>query len=197
MKDLKKDLDNCLKLLDVISKKYLFKAPAIPKVSADILRTVTFLYASKINDVRVLEIGTGYGYSTLYLLRGILEANSFGKIYTIEINAKRAETVRKLIDEFKLTRYIEVIQGDALKIIPRINEMLDIVFIDGSKSEYYESLKLIQPKLKLGGVLLAHNVIGYNYLMEEFISEITKSDRWTTIICDADPEGLSISIKRD
>jgi len=54
---------------------------------------------------------------------------------------------------------------------------------------------LVYPKLKKGGALLAHNVIGFKHIMKDFLDEIGKKDKWVTTIYAADPEGLSISIK--
>ena len=170
-------------------------APAIPRITCDLMRSISFLTAVKESYVSILEVGTGYGYSTLCLLRGVLEAGSRGKIITIEKASSRANEVSRLIREFGLEDYVEVINSDARDVIPRLQDEFDIVFIDAAKSEYSTYLREIYPKLKIGGVVLAHNVLGFRSVMKEFIQEINNGRRWRTIIYDSDPEGLSISVK--
>lgn len=188
-------LDAVKKLIATIEKKQHGLVPSVPKVCAEALKLVTFISACRKKEVKVLEVGTGYGYSALWILQGILEAGVEGIIYTIEINKERANIAAKFIREFGLDKHIKVMHGDAIKLIPIIKEEFDVVFLDGAKREYYTYLKLVYPKLKKGGALLAHNVIGFKHIMKDFLDEIGKKDKWVTTIYAADPEGLSISIK--
>jgi caffeoyl-CoA O-methyltransferase len=104
----------------------------------------------------ILEVGTFTGYATLCLAEGL--AND-GKIITIDINEELEDKVRRYFSESGLEDKIDYRIGNALELIPTINEQLDLVFIDADKknnSVYYD---LVFDKIKSGGIILVDNVL--------------------------------------
>jgi caffeoyl-CoA O-methyltransferase len=105
---------------------------------------------------RILEIGTYLGYSALCLAEGLIED---GKLITIDINAEIQQKARAYWQESEFSAKIEALAGDATQIIPTLNEVFDIVFIDADKENYSTYYDLVFPKLRVGGVILADNVL--------------------------------------
>lgn len=104
----------------------------------------------------VLEIGTFTGYSAI-CLASALEQN--GKLFTIEINDELAEFSRSYFIRAGLDDKIIQLNGDAIKIIPKLDISPDLVYMDGDKREYTEYFEAVFPKLKPGGFLLADNIL--------------------------------------
>ena len=104
----------------------------------------------------VLEIGTYTGYSTLCLAEGIQEK---GEIHTIEKNDELVDFIRSYINKSQFAEKIVLHIGDAREIVPKINLLFDLVFIDGNKKEYVEYYNVIINKVKKGGFIIADNVL--------------------------------------
>lgn len=111
----------------------------------------------------ILEIGTFSGYSAI-CMAGSLPEN--GKLITIEINDEINWLSDKYFELAGLKSKIKALTGDALEIIPELDDRFDMVFIDGDKREYVDYYKLIFPKVKKGGLILADNVLWDNKIFE-------------------------------
>ena len=100
---------------------------------------------SKIANPRViLEIGSFTGYSALCLVKGLVEG---GILYTIESNVELEKIIQDHISKSENENKIKLIMGNALDVIPKIEETFDMVFIDANKAEYLRYYKLVLPKL--------------------------------------------------
>lgn len=105
---------------------------------------------------RILEIGTYTGYSALCLVEGLSES---GKLYTIDINDELQPIQDKYFEKSSRKESIHRLFGDALSIIPELNEEFDLVFIDADKDNYINYYNLLIDRLKPGAILLADNVL--------------------------------------
>ncbi len=166
-----------------------------------LLKLIVNLLSEARGEVKAVEVGSGIGCSTLWIAAGIIESNGKGMIYAIEKDSERYSKLKRTIEEAMsrgisqlLGRIVKTVYGDARKIIPKFNFNVDFAFLDGSKEEYVDYLKLLAPKMKAGSILTAHNVISHRGLLKEFIELIT-SGGWETIIVPVDAGGLSISLK--
>jgi caffeoyl-CoA O-methyltransferase len=104
----------------------------------------------------ILEIGTFTGYSAICLARG-LQTN--GKLHTIECNDEIIPFTKRFIHKAGFEDEIELHTGDALQIIPKLDILFDLIYIDGDKSQYCRYYKLTFNKLKAGGIILVDNVL--------------------------------------
>ena len=105
---------------------------------------------------RVLEIGTYTGYATLCLAEGFPED---GLVHTLEINDEMEDFIFKYLNQSPLQEKIRVHFGDAMEIIPQLDEQFDLVFIDADKRLYSAYYDLVFPKVRAGGLILADNTL--------------------------------------
>lgn len=114
------------------------------------------MFSKMLAPRRILEIGTYMGYSALCLAEGLSED---GKIITLDIQPETNEVAKEFWARTPLYSKIESYLGDALQIIPMLNETFDLVFIDADKPNYKHYYDMIFPYLRIGGVILADNVL--------------------------------------
>lgn len=109
-----------------------------------------------INPKAILEIGTYTGYSAICLAKGL---SVDGILHTIEINPEFNIFSEKYFERSGLKYKIQQHTGSALDIIPQMDEVLDLVFIDADKENYLNYYKLVFDKVKTGGFILADNAL--------------------------------------
>lgn len=114
------------------------------------------MFSKMIAPRRILEIGTYMGYSALCLAEGLADD---GKIITLDIQPETNAVAKEFWARTPEYSRIESYLGDALEIIPMLGETFDLVFIDADKPNYANYYDLIFPHLRLGGVILADNVL--------------------------------------
>ncbi len=117
-----------------------------------------------INPKRILEIGTYTGYATLCFAEGI--AND-AKIITIDKNEELVSLQNKYFEKSGYRQQIEQRVGNALEIIPILEDSLDLVFIDADKSNYINYFNLIIDKMNSGGIILSDNVLWSGKVVEK------------------------------
>ncbi len=120
----------------------------------------------------ILEIGTYTGYSAICLAEGLAPK---GKLITIDINEELEQRVRGYFGEANLSDTIDYRIGNAIEIIPRINENIDLVFIDADKENYSQYFDLVIDKMSEGGYILADNVLWSGKVLDEKMDKDTKA----------------------
>jgi predicted O-methyltransferase YrrM len=109
-----------------------------------------------IRPSRVLEIGTFTGYAAICLAMGLEDG---GVVHTIEIDEERKDIAQKYFEASGLAHRIVPHFGNAIEILPSLNEKWDLVFIDADKPNYGAYFDLIFDNLKIGGIVVADNVL--------------------------------------
>lgn len=104
----------------------------------------------------ILEIGTYTGYSAICLAEGMERG---GKIITLDINEELEDMVRRNFQDAGMEDRVDYRIGNAMAIIPRMNEVFDLVFIDADKENYSNYFDLVIDKVRPGGFILADNVL--------------------------------------
>ena len=113
---------------------------------------------------RVLEIGTFTGYSTLCFTEGVAEG---GILYALEGNDELKHIIEKYIEVAGFQDKIKLLIGNALEIIPNLDEVFDLVFIDAGKRDYPAYWDLVIDKTRSGGLIIADNVLWNGKVVEE------------------------------
>ena len=125
-----------------------------------------------INPTQVLEIGTFTGYSCICIAEGMKDG---GMVHTIDVNEELEPIVTRYIKESGVEKKVKTYVGNALEIIPAINEVFDMVFIDADKKNYSNYYDLIFNKVRKGGYIIADNVLWSGKVVEK----ASKSDEET------------------
>lgn len=113
---------------------------------------------------RILELGTYTGYSAICLAQGLVED---GLLHTIDNNPELETIASKFIQQANLKDKIYQHQGDAIDIIPTLKEDWDIVFLDADKLNYSTYYNMVLPCLKIGGLVIADNVLWYGQVTKD------------------------------
>ncbi|MDG2194519.1 MAG: O-methyltransferase [Polaribacter sp.] len=125
---------------------------------------VLSIISKLIQPTTILEIGTYTGYSALCLAEGL---TSEGRLHTIDKNEELSSLQEKYFQKSPTKNQIKSYVGNAVKIIPTINEKFDLVFIDADKSNYINYFHLIIDKMNKGGVILSDNVLWSGKVVEK------------------------------
>jgi predicted O-methyltransferase YrrM len=129
----------------------------IPRMlSGHLQGRILSMFSHMIQPKRILEIGTYTGYSALCLAEGLTPD---GKLITIDINEELEDRVRRYINDSDYSSQIDFRVGNALEIIPTLEDELDLVFIDADKPNYSNYFDLVIDKLRTGGIIIADNVL--------------------------------------
>lgn len=145
---------------------------------------------------RGIEVGSATGFGAINM--GIGFERTGGHLYTLEIDPGMVKACRENLKKVGLEKTVTCIEGDALKTLPTLKGKFDFVFIDALKRDYFKYLKLIEPKLKPGAVIVGDNVIRSAGAMKDFLDYIQESPDYDTVIIRASMEkndGMSISYK--
>ena len=121
------------------------------------------MFCRMIQPKYILEIGTYTAYATLCLAEG---ASDDAEIHTIEVNDELEDFILKHLHKSKLKDKIHLHIGDAIQIIPTIDCIFDLVFIDANKRHYCEYYDLIFDKVRPGGLIIADNTLWDGKVLE-------------------------------
>ena len=113
---------------------------------------------------RILEIGTYTGYAALCLAEGLPEG---GEIHTVEIDDEMEDFAREQFDRSPLKDKIRLHIGDIRNILPELEGLFDMVYIDGDKREYCEYYDLVFERVCSGGIILADNTLWGGKVLEK------------------------------
>ncbi len=144
--------------------RYTYLNVAAPSMlSGPVQGKLLQLISTLLRPSRILEIGTYTGYSAICMARGLTDG---GKLITLEVNDELNKVSSAFFCKAGLEDKIQRINGNAIDIIPTLDETFDLAFIDGEKEEYVEYYRLILPKLATGGIIIADNVLWYGKVLE-------------------------------
>lgn len=114
---------------------------------------------------RVLEIGTAIGFSSICFSQFLADD---GRIDTIEIESLRVEQANENIEKVGVQDKIRVLEGDALDILPYLQEKYDVVFIDAAKGKYNEFFEHALRLTQKGSIIIADNVLYKGYVLSDY-----------------------------
>lgn len=136
----------------------------IPIIMDDTLEIIE-KYMKEIKPKRILEIGTAVGYSAMCFSE-FLATN--GKIDTIERDAERAKEAEENFKKVEVEEKINLYVGDAVEILPTLDEKYDMIFIDAAKGKYPFFLKEALRMINNNGIIFADNILYKGYVLSDY-----------------------------
>jgi predicted O-methyltransferase YrrM len=118
-----------------------------------------FSFVAPQTDCEVLEIGGSRGYSTIWLAAGVRHLG--GRVLSLEHDPAKCEAWRRNVAEAGLDATADLIEGDAFKTLPQIDDVFDVVFLDAEKEQYDPLFDIARTKLEPGAVVIADNVLSH------------------------------------
>ncbi|MBY6151981.1 DUF1442 domain-containing protein [Vannielia litorea] len=128
------------------------------------------ILAKSIEAPVILEIGTSYGYSGIWLAEAARAAG--GRLITMEISAEKSAYAREMSAKAGLAEYVDFRVGDAVEMIGAMAERIDFVLLDLWKDLYIPCLEAFVPKLNPGAIVVADNVRPERELMAQYIDAV-------------------------
>ena len=200
------DLRAGLKLLPHLAQKLLLRKPSfmdryqrmadlgIP-ISAE-QGVFAYLVARSIAAHRIVEFGTSFGVSTLYFASAIRD-NGGGLVIGSEFIESKAERARANLLEAGLADSVEIRVGDAMETLADPGGEIDLLLIDGSKDLYLPILKMLAPRLRQGGVVLADNVLTsfVKRTLAEYVAYMQDRRHGFVSVTVPFPDGFEYSVK--
>ncbi|MBP3800756.1 MAG: O-methyltransferase [Clostridia bacterium] len=175
----------------------------IPIIMDDTLEVID-KYLKELKPNKILEIGTAVGYSAMCFSEYLAEG---GKIDTIERDEQRIEEAKINIKNVGVEDKINIYEGDAVEILPTLNDKYDVVFIDAAKGKYPFFLKESLRMIAENGIIFADNILYKGYVLSdynkhkqrtavrnlrEYIKEVSENPNLETEILEVG-DGLAIS----
>lgn len=141
---------------------------------------------------KVLEIGTLHGYSAILIANTVLSCSYGSKnldtdtkysepiVISVEKDEKLATIARKNIKNSRLSNLIQVIIGDAIRVIPNLKTKFNMIFLDAAKNEYLRYLRLVEEYglLEKRAVIVADNVILFENEMKDYLDYVRNSGKY-------------------
>lgn len=184
----------------------------VPIIRKSLQNILKFMLVLK-KPEKILEVGTGTGFSALLMLNYI---NNSAKITTIEKMKERAEIAAENFKKFDSDSQINLITGDAITVLEDLvlqKESFDFIFMDAAKGQYINFLPSIKKLLSNDGILITDNILQEGSLldsrytvirrdrtihsrMREYIKTLVNDRDFETIVLESG-DGVSISVKRN
>jgi predicted O-methyltransferase YrrM len=161
--------------------------PIIGRERGQVLVDVVQQYQPK----RVLELGALVGYSSSLIAANLPEG---GKVVSIEIDPERVAASRETQHRLGVADRCEVVQGDALEMIPKLEGPWDMLFLDAVKVDYLNYLKLAEPALAPGAVMVADNVKLFADEIAPYLDYVRDSDRYESSYHEVKDDAVEVSV---
>jgi caffeoyl-CoA O-methyltransferase len=162
----------------------------VPPEDGRLLRLLTEAVGAK----HVVEIGTSNGYSGLWICLALQTTG--GKLTTHEINRDRAALARENFKRAGVDHLVTLVEGDAHQEVTKLNEPIDILFLDADKEGYIDYLNKLLPLIRPGGLILAHNTSSSAGAMRDYLEAITTSPDLETLFWHKNAAGVGVTLKK-
>lgn len=130
-----------------------------------------YLTARVLTAQRIVEFGTSFGISTIYLAAAVKD-NGGGVVIGTEIEPSKHLRAIANVREAGLGEVVDIRLGNALETLQDVVEPIDMVFLDGEKDLYLSVLELIKPRLRTGAVVMADNILMFKKALRPYVEYV-------------------------
>ena len=180
------DTKKVLKDIEKNAKKMAW--PIIGPKKGKLLEKIVKHYQPK----TILEIGSLVGYSSILMGQHLPDK---GKIITIEKNPANAALAKENISKAGLKKSINLMVGDAMGVIPKLEGPFDLVFIDAEKDDYYSYLLLTENKLSPNAIIVADNVKLFENEMRDYLDYVRVNKNYESENYDFDSDAVEVTFR--
>jgi predicted O-methyltransferase YrrM len=129
---------------------------------------------------KILEIGTSTGFSGLWFLKSLIKRN--GVLYTVESNPNRFLEAEQNFKDAGVFENIRQIRGHAPECLENLEETFDLMFFDATKREHRSYFEFLEKKLKIGGLIIADNVLSHEEKMLPYREFVESLSNYETVL---------------
>ncbi|MBI5384882.1 MAG: O-methyltransferase [Verrucomicrobia bacterium] len=162
---------------------------SVPRDDGRFLRMLVEATGAK----NVVEVGTSHGYSATWI--GLALQTTGGKLTTFEIDPERAKLARANFKRAGLEGVITLVEGDAHTEVPKLKETIDLLFLDADKEGYLDYLEKLLPLVRLGGLVVAHNMSA-RQADPRYVKAITTNPQLETLFVNLRDSGIGVTMKK-
>jgi predicted O-methyltransferase YrrM len=145
-------------------------------------------------DCEVLELGGSRGYSTIWLAAGVRYLG--GRVLSVEHDSRKVGAWRRNVSDAGLGDWTDLVEGDAKAVVPAIDDVFDVVFLDAEKEDYEQLFQLARPKLEPGALVVADNVLSHEETLGAY-SRTRQADPTLESVTVPLDRGLELSVVLD
>jgi predicted O-methyltransferase YrrM len=154
-----------------------------------------YLTARAIGAKTIVEFGTSFGISTLYLAAAVRDGGG-GLVIGTEIEASKHARALRHLEEAGLRDLVDVRLGDALQTLRDLPDPVDLVLLDGWKDLYMPVLDLVQPRLRKGAVVVADNIFTFRKALRPYVEQMQSGQRGFDSTTLSIGQGMEYSVYR-
>ncbi|HYB47845.1 MAG TPA: class I SAM-dependent methyltransferase [Streptosporangiaceae bacterium] len=142
----------------------------------------------------VVEFGTSFGISTIYLAAAVRD-NGAGRVVSTELSAAKVAQARANVAEANLADQVTILAGDALETLATLDGPVEFVLLDGWKYLYLPVLRLLEPRLTPGALVLADDSVSMAAQMADYLGYVRDPGHGYLSIAFPESDGLEISCR--
>ncbi len=161
-----------------------------------------YLLALSIGATRILELGSGFGYSAMWFAGAV---GPQGRVIMTESSKENVARAREYTKRAGMTNRIQIEQGDALEILERLPGWFDLIYNDIDKHDYPRTLDRVRSKLRPGGLFITDNMLWSGAVLnparsadvrgiKEFTKALTECPDFVTTILPV-RDGVAVALK--
>lgn len=164
------------------------KPPIMEPDSAKMLSILAI--SNKANTL--VEVGSGVGYSTLWLAYAASVIG--GKVISCEIDPAKAEETRANLVKANLSSYVEILIGDAREVLRQRSEPVDLLFIDGDFGQYETYFDVVYKRMKIGSMVVADKVVAQENALADYTTYVQNHPNLESVTMPLG-QGLEVTVK--
>jgi predicted O-methyltransferase YrrM len=176
-----------LEVIDDFDRTQRSKSLSVPFEDGRLLR----ILAESAGAVRIVEIGTSYGYSGKWLALALLGTS--GRLTTFEIDERRQARARANFERAGVLSSVDLVLGDAHALVTELKGPVDMVFSDADKEGYFDYLQKLVPVLRPGGLFVTHNI---DTAAREYLGAISHDGALESTLGNVGSGEIAVTVKK-
>lgn len=155
-----------------------------------------FLYVTALamNAKTIVEFGTSFGISTIYLAAAA-RANS-GRVVGTELEPQKVKVARENVAQAGLAQFVDIREGDAMKTLASFDQTIDLLLLDGWKDIYLPMVKMLAPKMRAGSVVIADNIFTFKTALRPYVAYMQDRENGFDSVTLPLGHGMEYSVRR-